>query len=60
MADSGQATLLVSLDLSAAFDTIILISRLQLSFGISGPVLSYLHNRSQSVHVGQAHPIHLP
>jgi len=58
-ADSGHATLLVSLDLSAAFDTIdhdILISRLQHSFGISGPVLSllksYLHNRSQSVRVG--------
>ena len=58
-ADSGHATLLVSLDLSAAFDTIdhdILISRLQHSFGISWPVLSwiksYLHNRSQSVRVG--------
>jgi len=60
-ADSGHTstTLLVSLDLSAAFDTIdhdILISRLQHSFGISGPVLSwlksYLHNRSQSVRVG--------
>ena len=60
-ADSGHATLLVSLDLSASFDTIdhdILISRLQhsfQSFGISGPVLSwlksYLHNRSQSVRV---------
>jgi len=57
--DSGHATLLVLLDLSAAFDTIdhdILISRLQHSFGISGPVLSwlksYLHNRSQSVRVG--------
>jgi len=58
-ADSGHATLLVSLDLSAAFDTIdhdLLISRLQHSFGISGSVLSwlksYLHNRSQSVRVG--------
>jgi len=56
-ADSGQATLLIS----AAFDTIdhdILISRLQHSFGISDPVLSwlksYLHNRSQSVRVGSA------
>ena len=60
-ADSGQATLLVSLDLSAAFDTIdhdLLISRLYNSFGISGPVLSwlksYLNNRSQSVRVGSA------
>jgi hypothetical protein len=60
-ADSGHSTLLVSLDLSAAFDTIdhnLLISRLRNSFGVSGPVLSwlqsYLHNRSQSVCVGSA------
>ena len=56
----GQATLLVALDLSAAFDTIIhstLLSRLHKSFGISGLALSwlqsYLSNRSQSVCIGQ-------
>jgi len=41
-ADHSQPTLLVSLDLSAAFDTIdhkILINRLSSSFGISGLVL---------------------
>ena len=52
-ADRGMPTALVSLDLSAAFDTIdhsILISRLHSSFGISGPALawlsSYLFNRA--------------
>ena len=42
-ADAGRATVLVSLDLSAAFDTIdhnLLTSRLQDSFGIPGSVLS--------------------
>jgi len=60
-ADRSQPTLLVSLDLSAAFDTIdhkILINRLSNSFGIFGFVLgwltSYLSNRSQLVRVGQA------
>jgi len=60
-ADRSQPTLLVSVDLSAAFDTIdhkILINRLSNSFGISGSVLgwltSYLSNRSQLVRVGQA------
>lgn len=52
-ADSGCATLLLGLDLSAAFDTIdhsTLLNRLHTSFGISGPTLnwvsSYLSNRS--------------
>ena len=54
--DSGQSTLLVSLDLSAAFDTVphdILLSRLQQSFGITDIALkwikSYLSSRSQFV-----------
>ena len=57
--DKGSSTVLISLDLSAAFDTIdhtILLSRLQTSFGISGLTLawfhSYLEGRSQFVHIG--------
>ena len=57
--DNGKSTLLVSLDLSAAFDTIdhcILIKRLETSFGVSATVLSwlssYLTDRQQSVSVG--------
>jgi len=57
--DIGSSTLLVSLDLSAAFDTIdhvTLINRLRTSFGITGSVLSwlqsYLSNRTQSVRIG--------
>jgi len=57
-ADNGLATLLLSLDLSAAFDTVdhsILLSRLHTSFGISGSVLawlsSYLSNRTFSVNL---------
>jgi len=49
----------VSLDLSAAFDTIdhvTLINRLRTSFGITGSVLSwlqsYMSNRTQSVRIG--------
>lgn len=55
-ADNGLATLLLSLDLSAAFDTIdhsILINRLISGFGITGPAIdwlkSYLLGRSFSV-----------
>ena len=58
-ADSSQPTVLVSLDLSAAFDTIdhhILLSRLQASFGVSGSAIgwisSYLTGRVQRVVVG--------
>ena len=60
-ADTGSATLLVVLDLSAAFDSInhnILISRLSSCFGLSSLALdwisSYLHNRPQSVKIGNA------
>jgi hypothetical protein len=56
-----SATLLIGLDLSAAFDTInkvTLISRLRNSFGIAGPALdwisSYLTDRSQHVSVGSS------
>ena len=44
-ADAGKLTLLVSLDLSAAFDTIdhaVLLKRLNCSFGIAGTVHSWL------------------
>jgi len=58
-ADNKSRTLLVQLDLSAAFDTIdieTLLNRLEYTFGISGSALhwlrSYLHNRSQFVRVG--------
>ena len=56
-----HVTLLVTLDLSAAFDTIdhvILLKRLHSNFGISGRVLSwfqcYLENSSQSIFVNGA------
>ena len=59
--DAGQDTLLVGLDLSAAFDTIehsVLLTRLERSFGIGGPILewiqSYLKDRTQFVHLGTA------
>ena len=66
-ADNGSATLLLSLDLSAAFDTIdhsTLLSRLQNSFGISGSVIawltSYLSDRSFSVTHGSATSVTFP
>ena len=53
-------TIVISLDLSAAFDTIdhqILLSRLNTSFGISDTTLSwlqsYLTNRTSSVRIGR-------
>lgn len=56
-----QSTLLIGLDLSAAFDTIdktTLIARLRQSFGIEGPALgwisSYLAERSQHVSLGSS------
>ena len=59
-ADDKQISVLISLDLSAAFDTIdhlLLIKRLQLEFGVSDTVLewllSYLVDRIQFVKMGQ-------
>jgi len=52
-ADDTQVTVLVGLDLSAAFDTVshdTLIQRLQTEFEVTGTVLSWL--RSQSVKLG--------
>uniref|UniRef100_A0A8C6TX04 Reverse transcriptase domain-containing protein n=1 Tax=Neogobius melanostomus TaxID=47308 RepID=A0A8C6TX04_9GOBI len=68
-ADSGGHSVLVLLDLTAAFDTVdhgILLSRLELSVGLKGTVLkwfdSYLKDRSFSVNVGSCFssvsPIH--
>ena len=58
--DTGKSTLLVSLDLSAAFDTIdhsVLLSQLSTSFGVTDTVYSwlqsYLIGRHQSVCSGQ-------
>jgi hypothetical protein len=60
-AKDHKSTILVSLDLSAAFDTIdhsILLNRLRSTFGISGTALqwitSYLTNRSQYVKIGNS------
>jgi len=57
--DDGRPTLLVSLDLSAAFDMIdhtILLKRLGCSFGVTGTVHSWVHSylqgRTQSVRIG--------
>ena len=58
--DSGKSTVVISLDLSAAFDTIdhqIHLSHLNTSFGISDTTLSwlqsYLTNRTSSVRIGR-------
>ena len=57
--DHGQLTLLVLLDLSAAFDTVdhnILCQRLKSSFGFDGPALnwlrSYLNERECQIRIG--------
>ena len=58
-ADRGKSTILVSLDLSSAFDTIdhhLLLERLRTMFGVTGPALnwlrSYLTDRTQLVKQG--------
>lgn len=60
-ADNGFPSILILLDLSAAFDTVdhdILLHRLQYTAGFSGPALdwfsSYLTNRSECVALGDA------
>jgi len=60
VADSKEVTLLIGLDLSAAFDTVChstLTKRLQTEFGESGTALSwiesYLQDRTQFVKLGQ-------
>jgi len=59
-ADDKEVTVLIGLDLSAAFDTVChstLIQRLQTEFGVSGTVLSwiqsYLQDRKQFIKLGQ-------
>ena len=59
-ADDKEVTVLIGLDLSAAFDTVChstLIQRLQTEFGVSRTVLSwiqsYLQDRKQFVKLGQ-------
>jgi hypothetical protein len=61
-ANNQKITALILLDLSAAFDTIdyhILLSRLSITFGITGNALSflstYLLNRTQSIVIGPNH-----
>ena len=63
--DNGQVSMLVTLDISAAFDTIdssILLDRMKLYFGVDGKALSwiksYLDQRSQYVKLnGVASPV---
>ncbi|PVD22697.1 hypothetical protein C0Q70_15953 [Pomacea canaliculata] len=66
-ADAGKVTLVVLLDLSAAFDVIdhtTLLTRLQMEVGIGGSALqwfhSYLSDRTQRVMVNQASSVTVP
>ena len=60
-ADNKSRSLLIQLDLSAAFDTIdhdTLLRRLEKTFGLAGPAIgwakSYISGSSQFVRVGEA------
>ena len=57
--DDGRPTLLISLDVNAAFDTIdhtVILKRLSCSFGVAGKLHSWIHSyltgRTQSVRIG--------
>ena len=59
--DQGRPTILISIDLSSAFDMVdhsVLLNRLYNSFGISGTafswICSYIRGRSQCVRAGQS------
>ena len=59
--DAGKCTILISLDLSAAFDTInhnVLLNRLQYMYGITGTAFkwfqSYIEQRNNQVCVGDS------
>jgi len=59
--DQGRPTVLISIDLSSAFDMVdhsVLLNRLYNSFGISGTafswICSYIRGRSQCVRAGQS------
>ena len=61
LVDSGSAVALISLDISAAFDTVShpkLLARVETEFGIEGAALgwinSYLSNRTFFVRVGDS------
>jgi len=67
VADSKEVTLLIGLDLSAAFDMVChstLIKRLQTEFGVSGTALSwiqsYLQDRTQFMKLGQHRSLKSP
>ena len=56
--DRGQSSILLTLDLSDAFDNGTLLNRLQISFGITGNahdwIRSYLSNRKRFVRLGKS------
>ena len=65
--DRQHVTLLVLLDLSAAFDTVdhrVLLRRLEVTYGITGTALqqfrSYLTGRTQRVYINQTYSDDFP